>query len=71
MYKMHFAPAEFDIGVNSGDQMSWVSLASNAAGSDITQGGYFRAPYGSIYTEPIRANDSEKLTYYMPKVEGF
>jgi outer membrane protein OmpU len=71
MYKMHYAPAEFGIGINSGDQTGWVSPTTNAAGSSITEGGYFRAPYGSTYIEPIRANDSEKLTYYTPRVEGF
>ena len=68
---MHSVPAEFDIGVNSVDQTGWVSPTNNAAGSNITEGGYFCAPYGSTYIEPIRANDSEKLTYYMPKVDGF
>ena len=71
MYKMHYAPADFGIGLNTGDQTGWVSPTTNAAGNSITEGGYFRAPYGSTYVEPVRANDSEKLTYYTPRVEGF
>ena len=71
MYKMHYAPADFGIGLNTGDQTGWVSPTTNAAGNSITEGGYFRAPYGSTYVEPVRANDSEKITYYTPRVEGF
>jgi outer membrane protein OmpU len=71
MYKMHYAPSEFGISINSGDQTGWTSATTNAGGSSISEGGYFRAPFGSTYIEPLRANDSEKLTYYTPRVEGF
>jgi len=74
MYKMHYAPAEFGISINSGDQTGWVSSTktTNALlGDEIDEGGYFRAPFGSTYIEPLRANDSEKLTYYTPRIEGF
>ena len=71
MYKMHYAPAEFGVSINSGDQTAWLSTTTNAAGSSISEGDYFRAPFGSTYIEPLRANDSEKLTYYTPRIEGF
>ena len=71
MYKMHYAPADFGIGLNTGDQTGWLSTTTNAAGSSISEGGYFRAPFGSTYIEPLRANDSEKITYYTPRIEGF
>ena len=70
-YKMHYAPSEFGIGINSGDQTGWVSTTTAASGSSISEGGYFRAPFGSTFIEPLRANDSEKLTYYTPRIEGF
>jgi outer membrane protein OmpU len=65
MYKMHYAPSDFGIGMNSGDQVDWVNPQS------IGTAGYFRGTYGSTYIEPARANDSEKLTYYTPRIEGF
>ena len=71
MYKMNYAPAEFGVSINSGDQTGWLSTTTNAAGSSISEGGYFRAPFGSTYIEPLRANDSEKITYYTPRIEGF
>ena len=71
MYKMNYAPSEFGIGINSGDQTGWLSTTSNTGGSSISEGGYFRAPFGSTYIEPLRANDSEKITYYTPRIEGF
>ncbi|MDA9975790.1 porin [Alphaproteobacteria bacterium] len=71
MNKMNFAPAELGIGINTSHQTGWVSQTTNAARSRITEGGYFHALYGSTYIESIRANDSEKLPYFTPKVEGF
>jgi outer membrane protein OmpU len=76
-YKMHYAPSDFGIGMNSGDQTGWVSTLSDPPGvggkkgDSITEGGIFRGPYGSTYVEVSRANDSEKITYYTPRVEGF
>jgi outer membrane protein OmpU len=71
MYKMHYAPAEFGITMNSGDQSSWVATIANGAGASISKGGHFRTPLGSTYVEPLAQNDSEKLTYYTPRIEGF
>jgi outer membrane protein OmpU len=71
MYKMNYAPSEFGIGINSGDQTQWLSTVADASGDSISEGGYFRAPFGSTYIEPVRANDSEKITYYTPRIEGF
>jgi outer membrane protein OmpU len=71
MYKMHYAPAEFGITMNSGDQSSWVSTITNTAGASISKSGHFRTPLGTTYVEPLAQNDSEKLTYYTPRIEGF
>lgn len=67
MYKMHYSPTDYGIGINSGDQIDWAAVS----GSGITTSGYFRGPYGSTYVEPNRANDSTKLTYYTPRFSGF
>lgn len=67
MYKMHYAPSDFGIGINSGDQIDWAAIS----GSAVSSGGYFRGVLGSTYVEPNRANDSEKLTYYTPRFAGF
>ena len=67
MYKMHYAPSDFGISINSGDQGDWAGLA----GSGVSSSGYFRGVLGSTYIEPNRANDSEKLTYYTPRFAGF
>jgi len=71
MYKMNYAPAEFGIGINSGDESAWTPAPENAAGFGISKSGFFRSPFGATYIEPLRANDSEKLTYYTPRIEGF
>lgn len=65
LYKMNYGPTDFGIGINSGDQSSWVKKPSSIAGS------FFRSPFGSTNVEPNRANDSEKVTYYTPRIEGF
>jgi predicted porin len=70
-YKMHYAPSDFGIGMNSGDQSSWVASIADASGDSINRGGIFRNPFGSTYVEVNRANDSEKITYYTPRIEGF
>lgn len=67
MYKMHYAPSDFGIGINSGDQGDWAGLT----GSNVSGSGYFRGVLGSTLVEPGRANDSEKLTYYTPRFAGF
>lgn len=65
LYKMNYAPAEYGIGINSGDQGDWVAKPSTISGS------FFRSPFGSTNVEPAATNDSEKLTYYTPRIEGF
>tara|TARA_E500000318_G_scaffold95266_1_gene94951 strand:+ start:3350 stop:4480 length:1131 start_codon:yes stop_codon:yes gene_type:complete len=67
LYKTHVAPKEYGIGINSGDTVEW-ELTGNTS---ISDSGYFRAPFGGTYIEPGRANDSTKLTYYSPRIEGF
>lgn len=70
-YKMHYAPSDFGIGMNSGDESSWVATIADAEGDQVSKGGMFRAPLGATSVEVTRANDSEKITYYTPRVEGF
>jgi len=65
LYKMNYGPSDYGIGINSGDQSSWATKPSNVSGS------FFRSPFGSTNIEPARTNDSEKLTYYTPRIEGF
>jgi predicted porin len=65
LYKMNYAPSEYGIGMNSGDQGDWVTQPASVSG------GSFRSPFGSTNVEPNRTNDSEKLTYYTPRIEGF
>ncbi|WP_028466203.1 porin [Nisaea denitrificans] len=65
LYKMNYGPSDYGIGINSGDQTAWVPNSIGASG------GFFRSPFGSTNVEPNRTNDSEKLTYYTPRVEGF
>ncbi len=67
MYKMHYAPTDYGIGLNSGDQIDWAAVS----GSGLSTSGYFRNPYGSTFIEPAAANDSTKLTYYTPRFGGF
>ncbi|WP_028465164.1 porin [Nisaea denitrificans] len=67
LYKTHVAPKEYGMGINSGDTVDW-ELNGNTS---ISNSGYFRAPFGGTFIEPGRANDSTKLTYYTPRVEGF
>ncbi|MEO9899450.1 porin [Nisaea sp.] len=66
LYKTHVAPKEYGIGINSGDTVQW-ELTGNTS---ISDSGYFRAPFGGTFIEPGRANDSTKLTYYTPRIEG-
>jgi predicted porin len=65
MYKMNYGPSDYGIGINSGDQSSWAAKPASVTGS------FFRSPFGSTNIEPARTNDSEKLTYYTPRIEGF
>lgn len=65
-YKMQYAPSDFGIGLNSGDQVDWVS--TDAAGGTS---GTFRGGFGSTYVEAGRVNDANRLTYYTPRFSGF
>ena len=65
-YKMHYAPSDYGIGLNSGDQSDWVSTTGIGGTT-----GTFRGPFGSTYTEAGRTNDANRLTYYTPRIEGF
>lgn len=65
LYKMNYGPTDYGIGINSGDQSAWVKKPSSISG------GMFRSPFGSTNVEAARTNDSEKLTYYTPRIEGF
>ena len=65
LYKMNYGPDDYGIGLNSGDVTSWVPNSVGASG------GFFRSPFGATNVEPNRTNDSEKLTYYTPRIEGF
>jgi len=69
-YRMHYAPSEFGIGINSGDQTAWTATVADAEGDRISEGGAFRQPFGSTYVEPVGANDSEKISWFSPRVEG-
>ena len=69
-YRMHYAPSEFGIGINSGDQTAWSSTVKDAEGDQISEGGAFRQPFGSTYVEVLGANDSEKISWFSPRVEG-
>lgn len=64
-YKMHYAPSDYGIGMNSGDQSGWVSAASVGGTA-----GTFRGAFGSTYVEAGRVNDANRLTYYSPRIEG-
>ena len=66
LYKMHYSAKGYGIGFNSGDQSSWVNT-----GGSISQSGHFRQPMGSTNIEVGGMNDSEKITYYTPRVNGF
>jgi hypothetical protein len=65
-YKMQYGPVAYGIGFNSGDQSAWVNT-----GGTISQSGHYRAPLGSVNVEANGVNDSERVTYYTPRVNGF
>jgi outer membrane protein OmpU len=80
MYKTHVSPSEFGIGVNSGDVPNWTkALASGKVddgkggfkdGPKISAAGWWRRPFGSTNVEPGNDNDSGKLSYFTPRIEG-
>ena len=71
MYKMHYAPSDFGIGTNSGDNTSWNDPVADAEGDSINMGSHFRSPFGATYIEPDAVNDSAKISYFTPRVSGF
>ncbi|AFX98672.1 hypothetical protein A1OE_479 [Candidatus Endolissoclinum faulkneri L2] len=66
MHNMHFAPSDFGIGINSGDQADWAAFSN----SKIDKPQYSRSVLGSTYIDPNPSHDSEKLTYYTPRFAG-
>ncbi len=66
MYLMHYGVRDFGIGLNSGDLPNWLSWEPG-----ITGGGYWRNPLGSTNVEPNGTNDSEKISYFTPRMGGF
>ena len=71
MYKMHYAPSDYGIGINSGDVNNWNNPVADAEGDSISKAGGFRAPFGATYIEPDAINDAAKLSYFTPRVSGF
>ena len=71
MYKMHYAPSDFGIGMNSGDNTVWNKPVSDAVGDSINMGSHYRSPFGATYIEPDAVNDSAKISYFTPRVSGF
>ena len=67
MYKMHYAPSDFGIGLNSGDVTSWNKTITDASGDKINNGSSSRAPFGATYIEPDAVNDSTKISYFTPR----
>jgi predicted porin len=71
MYKMHYAPSDFGIGMNSGDNTNWNKPVEDAEGDSISMTGHFRSPFGATAIEPDAVNDSAKISYFTPRVSGF
>ena len=71
MYKMHYAPSDFGIGMNSGDVTAWNKPVTDAEGDSINMGSHYRSPFGATYIEPDAVNDSAKISYFTPRVSGF
>ena len=66
-YKMHYAPSDYGIGMNSGDVTAWNKTITDASGDKINNGSSYRAPFGSTYIEPDAVNDSTKISYFTPR----
>jgi len=71
MYKMHYAPSDFGIGMNTGDNTSWNKPVEDAEGDSISMTGHYRSPFGATYVEPDAINDAAKISYFTPRVSGF
>jgi predicted porin len=70
-YKMHYAPSDFGIGMNSGDNTVWNKPVEDAEGDSISMTGHYRSPFGATAVEPDAVNDSAKISYFTPRVSGF
>ena len=70
-YKMHYAPSDFGIGMNSGDNTVWNKPVQDAEGDSISMGSHYRSPFGATAVEPDAVNDSAKISYFTPRVSGF
>jgi outer membrane protein OmpU len=62
---MHFAEPDVGIGLNTGDQSDWISYAGVGGTA-----GTFRGAFGSTYVQAGRVNDTNRITYYTPRIEG-
>ena len=71
MYKMHYAPSDYGIGMNSGDNTVWNKPVKDAEGDEINMGSHYRSPFGATAVEPDAVNDSAKISYFTPRVSGF
>lgn len=66
MYRMHAAPEDAGFGLNSGDNVDWISFTGVGE-----EDGLFRGPFGSTFVEPNRVNDVNRISYYSPRLSGF
>ncbi len=64
-YKMAYNAPDVGIGLSTGDVTNWVIPVEG------TGDGRFRTPYGSMNVEAGGNNDSLRLTYFTPRIQGF
>ncbi|MCB9958728.1 MAG: porin [Rhodospirillaceae bacterium] len=62
-YLMQVASPNVGLAINSGSNTAFIV--------DPTGGSLFRSPMGSTYIEAALDNDSEKITYFTPRFNGF
>jgi len=64
-YKMTYAaPSVAKVPINSGSMSAWIPF--DVGGSDL-----FRGTLGSSFIEVGENNDSQRITYYTPRIAGF
>jgi predicted porin len=64
-YKMSYGPPSvMKVPVNSGSMSSWIPFS--VGGDDV-----FRGTLGSTFLENDANNDSQRITYYTPRLYGF
>ena len=69
IYKMHYTPSDFGIGMNSGDVTVWNKPVKDAEGESINMASHYRSPFGVTYIEPDAVNDPVKsLTSHLASV---